>query len=94
MMSEKRASQPDEPRQADRGGSGVPGQGAASSRADFESAAEEERVGLLAEFWDFLKYNKKWWLLPIVIALVALIGMGLLFAYGGGAAAPFIYPMF
>ena len=27
---------------------------------------------MLAEFWAFLKYNKKWWLLPIVIVMLLL----------------------
>lgn len=49
------------------------------------------RHSLLGEFIDFLKDNKKWWLLPIVAALV-LVG-ALMFA-GGGAAAPFIYTLF
>jgi hypothetical protein len=59
--------------------------------ADFEELAEGARSGLLAEFWDFLKYNKKWWLLPIIIVV---LGMGLLVLLSGSAAAPFIYTLF
>jgi hypothetical protein len=59
--------------------------------ADFEELADGERGGLLAEFWDFLKYNKKWWLLPIIIVI---LGMGLLVLLSGSAAAPFIYTLF
>ncbi len=63
-------------------------------KAEFEMAADEERIGLLAEFWDFLKHNKKWWLLPPLVVLLLLMVLGLLSAYGGGASAPFLYPMF
>jgi hypothetical protein len=44
------------------------------------------------ELWMFLTQNKKWWLLPIVVVLVAL-GSLLVFA-GGSALAPFIYTIF
>jgi hypothetical protein len=58
----------------------------------FEEAAKTERKGGVAtEFWYFLSQTKKWWLLPIVIVLVAF---GLLMALSGTAAAPFIYTLF
>ncbi len=62
-----------------------------NDRDEFTSEAEGERIGLAAEFWDFLKYNKKWWLLPIVVVMLLI---GLLVALGSSAAAPFIYPLF
>ena len=58
---------------------------------DFASQAERARPGLVAELWEFLKHNKKWWLTPIILVLL-LIGALLLLA--GTAAAPFIYPLF
>ena len=58
---------------------------------DFRQLAEEKRVGLLVEFWQFLKENKKWWLAPIVITVLFL---GLLVLLSGSAAAPFIYTLF
>ena len=59
---------------------------------EFEKAAAE-RPGdsILAEFWDFLRHNKKWWLLPIVGVLLLL---GVLILFSGTAAAPFIYTLF
>ena len=60
-------------------------------RVEFENAAAAARIGLIAEFWDFLRHNKKWWLLPIVIVLLML---GALVILGGTAAAPFIYTLF
>ena len=57
----------------------------------FSQEASGSRSGLAAEFWDFLKHNKKWWLLPI---LLAMVGIGVLIALGTTGAAPFIYPLF
>ena len=63
----------------------------ANEPQQFSQESNLARTSLLAEFLDFLKHNKKWWLLPILAALVAV---GLLVAAGGGAAAPFIYTLF
>jgi len=59
--------------------------------SDFESEATARRTGLLAEFWDFLKENKKWWLLPILFVMLAL---GALVLLGSTSAAPFVYTLF
>lgn len=60
--------------------------------AEFEKAAHAAHSsGAIGEFWNFLKQSKKWWLLPIVVVLV---GLGLLIALSGSAAAPFIYTLF
>jgi len=53
--------------------------------------AKRKRSSIFKEFWLFLKYNKKWWLLPIIITLLIL---GLLVLLGGSGLAPFIYPLF
>jgi len=57
----------------------------------FSREAAAGRTGLAREFWDFLKQNKKWWLLPI---LIALLGIALLVVLGGSGLAPFIYTIF
>ncbi len=57
----------------------------------FKAESQTERTGLVGEFVDFLKHNKKWWLTPIVVVMLLV---GLLVIYGGGAAAPFIYTLF
>lgn len=46
----------------------------------------------LKEFWEFLKFRKKYWLLPIIIFLV--IFGGLIILTQGSAIAPFIYAIF
>ncbi len=58
---------------------------------DITQLAKEGRQGLVFEFWDFLKHNKKWWLLPIIIVVLAL---GALVFLSGSGAAPFIYTLF
>ena len=59
--------------------------------SQFAREAHARQQGFLGELWEFLTQNKKWWLTPIVIILVAF---GLLIALGGTAAAPFIYTLF
>lgn len=50
------------------------------------------KIGILKEFWGFMKERKKWWLLPIVIILV-LLGL-IIVLTEGSAVAPFIYTLF
>lgn len=49
-------------------------------------------MDFLKDLVDFLKSQKKWWLIPIMLALLAL-GLLLLFAESS-AVATFIYPIF
>ena len=49
-------------------------------------------IEFFKEFWDFLKFRKKYWLLPILIVL-ALFG-SLIVLSQGTAVAPFIYTIF
>lgn len=46
----------------------------------------------LKDIFQFLMERKKWWLLPIILALLVL-GLLLVFAESS-AVAPFVYPMF
>jgi hypothetical protein len=58
----------------------------------FEKAAAEDEGGtLVGELWYFLRHNKKWWMVPI---LVILLVFGLFMLLSGTAAAPFIYTLF
>jgi hypothetical protein len=58
-------------------------------QSEFEkAAAEQPRAGFVGELWTFMKENKKWWLLPLIIAL--LVFAALIFLSGTGVA-PFIY---
>ncbi|MCX5684909.1 MAG: DUF5989 family protein [Planctomycetota bacterium] len=57
----------------------------------FRREAAAERVGLARELWDFLKDNKKWWLIPILVALALVALLAIL---GGTGLAPLIYTVF
>lgn len=50
------------------------------------------KLRIVREFWEFLKQEKKYWLMPIVVVLV-LLGLLLGFAQSS-AVAPFIYTLF
>lgn len=50
------------------------------------------KLSIIAEFWDFLKVRKRWWLLPIVFFLL-LLGL-LIVLTEGSAVAPFVYTLF
>ena len=56
---------------------------------DFDRQLRSRQPTIVGEFWQFLRYNKKWWLLPILLALLVL---GTLVVLSGTALAPFIYP--
>ncbi len=47
---------------------------------------------VLRELWEFLKYRKKYWLVPIVFMLV-LLGL-LIVVAEKSVVAPFIYTLF
>ena len=57
----------------------------------FEKESGSQRTVIMIELWDFLKYNKKRWLLPILVLLALLSAMIII---GGSAAGPFIYTLF
>lgn len=48
------------------------------------------RLGLLVEFWNFMRLRKRWWLLPILLALV-LLGVFIVLVE---ALGPFMYAIF
>ena len=49
-------------------------------------------MSFLAEFWEFLRERKKFWLLPVLIVMVVFGGLAVLAK--GSAVAPFIYTLF
>ncbi len=58
---------------------------------EFERLATSAEPSLVAEFLEFLRGNKKWWLLPILIVSALL---GLLIVLSQTGLAPFIYTLF
>ena len=57
----------------------------------FNRLAKQKQPSIVAEFFGFLRENKKWWLMPILILIGAF---GILVALASTGAAPFIYTMF
>ncbi len=55
----------------------------------FKEASKQKRRGIVSEMISFLKHNKMWWLLPILIVLLLV---GTLVVISGSGALPFIYP--
>ena len=51
----------------------------------------EANIPLWKDFAIFLRHNKKWWLLPIIVILLFL---SLMVAMSSTAIAPFIYTVF
>ncbi len=47
---------------------------------------------LIGDLWGFMKENKKWWLLPILILLL-LVGILIVFAQSS-SLSPFVYALF
>jgi hypothetical protein len=58
---------------------------------EFERLANEPSPGVVREFVDFLLQNKKWWLVPIVMAMLLV---GLMIVVGSSGAGPFIYSLY
>lgn len=49
-------------------------------------------MNFLSDVWGFMKVRKKFWLLPLLVALLTL-GALVMFS-SGSAVAPFIYTLF
>ena len=62
-----------------------------SEETTFTSESTAPRRGIIREFIQMLKHNKKWWLLPILIVLLLL---GVVVVLGGTSLAPFVYTLF
>ncbi len=52
---------------------------------------EARNPGFFAEYWNFLRTSRKWWMLPLLILFLVLGGILVL---GQTAVAPFIYTLF
>lgn len=47
---------------------------------------------LLGDFIAFIKHEKKWWMIPLIVVLL-VVGVLILFA-SSTPLAPFLYPLF
>ena len=62
-----------------------------SSATEFEQAADGKQTGFVRGFYDLLRQNKKWWLIPLILVMVLVAALLIL---GGTGAAPFVYTLF
>lgn len=69
----------------------VPYDDSQQQAVEFQRRAAQRHPGLVREMLLFLLHNKKWWLVPIVVVLLAL---GFLIVLSGSGLAPYIYVMF
>jgi hypothetical protein len=59
---------------------------------EFQKIVKESKESFfVGELWALVCTKKKYWLIPIIVVLLAL---GLLLVLSGTAAAPFIYTLF
>jgi hypothetical protein len=56
-----------------------------------EVARKYSERGFVREFWSFIRQNKKWWMIPMVVVLLLF---GVLIVLSGTGVAPFIYTLF
>jgi Family of unknown function (DUF5989) len=60
-------------------------------RTTFEKAAEKRPSTFLGEFWRFLRENRKWWLVPIILTLLLV---AVLVVAASSGAGPLMYTLF
>lgn len=58
---------------------------------DFDALSQSEKTGFFFDLLDFFKNSKRYWLIPIVIALLIF---GAVVVVGAATGAPFIYTLF
>jgi hypothetical protein len=58
---------------------------------EFTRQGRMKRVSLVHEYLLFVRHNRKWWMLPLLVVLLLFGAMMVLSSTG---AAPFIYTMF
>lgn len=61
------------------------------TKSKFTDVKPSREKGVVAEFLSLLGENKKYWMLPIILLLLAF---GVLVILSGSSAAPFIYTLF
>ena len=59
------------------------------NKTEFEQLREEKQLSLIQEFVLFLREEKKWWLIPIILVLALVSVLSLM-----GGSLPFIYTVF
>lgn len=58
---------------------------------DNEFKDDDIQQGLVADFFAFLREEKIWWILPLILIVLFLVAIAFL-GQSAGPLAPFIYP--
>ncbi len=69
----------------------VASQSAEDRASKLQAAASGAESSLVGEFWAFVKENKAWWMIPILL-MIGLLAVLVVISSTG--AAPFIYTLF
>lgn len=48
-------------------------------------------IEFLKEFWHFIRTQRKWWLVPVIVILLLL---GVLIIFAGSTISNFVYTLF
>ena len=59
--------------------------------SEFAKDAARSSPGIAREFWDYFRTQKKWWLIPVVLALLIAAALVIL---AGTPAGALIYTLF
>jgi hypothetical protein len=62
-----------------------------SEKDQFLKESARARRSFARELWEFVRDNKKWWMVPMILVLVLFM---LMMVLSSTAAAPFIYSLF
>jgi hypothetical protein len=60
--------------------------------AGLERQTKAQRRGLLADMWMVIRRERKFWLIPLIVVLLLIVGL-LVLAGSAGPLAPFLYPL-
>ena len=62
-----------------------------AATTDFAKQADQAEPGFFREYFDFLRHEGKWWMLPLLIVLLLI---AVLIVASSSVIAPFIYTLF
>ena len=69
----------------------IPSRQDGSEASEFDRQSRMKPTSWTSDLYHFLRGNKKWWLLPLIVMLLTL---GVLMVLATTGVAPFIYTLF
>ena len=62
-----------------------------AAEQELANEANQDATGIVAEFWQFVTESGKWWLIPVLVSLLAVAAFVVL---GSSGLSPFLYSLF